>query len=242
VTVSCQYKLANDLVGWFNESDGCYYFLMSPQPPTGSALREGHAADDGAVYQTSCFPPDNATTLDYLGVGFVWLASAPPGFEAGPTPAQLAQQALAKIHLRGAVIGTAPDNGIAGLAGLPVWLWTTVTPETWGPNTASATGGAVTVTITARATKIVWSMGDGHAVTCANHGTVYAPSYGDADSPTCGYTYRTSSRGQPDGRYHLTATTTWRVDWSGGGESGVIITTRISQTSMRIDELQVVTG
>ena len=44
------------------------------------------------------------------------------------------------------------------------------------------------------------------------------------------------------GRYTIRATTTWRVTWQGGGESGEIPNvTRSSETSIQIDELQVVT-
>jgi hypothetical protein len=161
---------------------------------------------------------------------------------AAPTPAQLAQQALAKIHLLGARIGIAPQPGGAGAVGLPVWLWTAVTPGTWGPLSATASAGGITVTITARASRIVWDMGDGHTVACASPGTPYRASYGMASSPTCGYTYPrpSSTLGHPHGRFTITATTFWTVTWAGGGQTGTLTPTSRSQSSVEIGEIPVV--
>ncbi len=214
----------DDVVGWFNAEDGCYYKLAEPQPPGGE---EGRSA-----YLRTC---GNASDLQ-------WLDDPPGGFEQRASPQELAYDALATITLRGADIRMAPDPGGAGLVGLPVWMWTPSTPQTWGPNTASASQAGVTVTISAQATRITWDMGDGATVTCTTPGTPYDPSYGARPSPDCGYAgYAKPSRGQRGGKYRVTATTSWQVTWSGGGESGVIPVTRQSQTAVRIDELQVVT-
>ena len=61
-------------------------------------------------------------------------------------------------------------------------------------------------------------------------------------SPTCGYRYTVPSAttANPNGRYTVTATTYWRVEWSGGGQSGVLTPTSQSQTSVRIGEIPVV--
>jgi len=160
----------------------------------------------------------------------------------GPTPAQLAAQALAKIHLLGAQIGIAPQPNGAGAVGLPVWLRTAVNAGTWGPQSASATGGGITVTITAKASRIVWDMGDGGQVTCDNPGTPYAAKYGMSASPTCPYTYTvpSSTTTHPHGRFTITATTYWTVNWAGGGQTGVLNPTSQSQTSVEIGEIPVV--
>jgi len=210
------------------------YVAWDPQPPPDDALWDGH-------------PPGGAFYFAYCVVGGVRVREDPAltGWypPAGPTPEELARRALATITLRGAAIGVAPDPAGAGLTGLPVWLWTAVNAQTWGPNTASSSSGGLSVTITARAVQIVWDMGEGHQVVCANPGTAYQSAYGNQPSPTCGYIYAQPSRTQPSGRYTITATTTWRVDWdAGGGRTGVIVTTRAAQTTIRIDELQVVTG
>jgi hypothetical protein len=122
-------------------------------------------------------------------------------------------------------------------------MWTAVSPATWGPSRATASVPGLSVTATARAEKIVWSMGDGNAVTCGNAGTPYKPSFGRAESPTCGYDqgYQLPSSTRPGGRYTVAGATTWQVTWVGGGESGELTVTRTSSTAIAIEELQVVT-
>jgi hypothetical protein len=215
----------------FYIGDGCY--LKKAEPPPFPPL-PGH--DTGGWYVKSCY---TAPGSDQVNVVAEWVDDPP----AGPTPEQLAQEALAKIHLLGARIGLAPDPNGSGLVGEPVWMWTAVTPGTWGPQSASASGGAITVNLTAKAQKIVWDMGDGHSVTCDNPGTAYSPSYGEKDSPNCGYRYprASTSTSNPHGRYHITATTYWTVTWNGGGETGVLTPTSVSNSSVEIQELQVVT-
>ncbi|MDQ1249791.1 MAG: hypothetical protein QG597_4167, partial [Actinomycetota bacterium] len=143
--------------------------------------------------------------------------------------------------LRGAQIRMAPPADAVGLVHVPVWMWTPVTSQTWGPISATASVPGLSVTATATATKIVWSMGDGHTVTCTGAGTPYRAALGAARSPTCGHVYEHSSAGAPGGRFQVVATTTWRITWSGGGQNGALTTTRTSSTAVRIGELQVVT-
>lgn len=215
--------------------NGCYWKALVP-PPNVPPPSSHDPSKTGTWGVRSCYSAPSGGAVSQM---LVWMDD-PPG---GPTPAQLAQQALAKVHLLGAQIGVAPSPNGSGLVGLPVWLWTAVTPGTWGPQTATATGGGITVTITAKASRIVWDMGDGHSVTCGNPGTAYAASYGSAASPTCGYRYASpsSSAAHPHGRYTISATTYWTVNWSGGGQSGVLTPTSRAQTSIEIGEVQVVT-
>lgn len=166
-------------------------------------------------------------------------AFCPPA-EGAPAPegepaAQVALREFAKLPIKGPKIGVAPDPAGSGLVGLPVWLWTDVLPETWGPFTATAAVPGLTVTATATATRITWNMGDGRQVVCDNPGTPYRASYGNSASPDCGYRYARA------GDYTVTGTTSWVVNWTGGGQTGVIQQTRQTTTDIRIDELQVVT-
>jgi hypothetical protein len=97
----------------------------------------------------------------------------------------------------------------------------------------------VSVSATAKATKVVWDMGDGTKVTCRNPGTEWTPAKGDADSPTCGHTYLVDSGDQPDDAYTITATSHWKVDWSGAGQSGTITFTLTGPTrQLEVVELQ----
>ena len=229
--------------GWWSSPTNCYYKLASPQPPANDPRWEGHRPGDGAVYDTYCpdgnGPGNRKTSLN----GTQWLAAPPPGFGGGASPAQLALRAVKDLPIDGPDIGLAPDpKSLGGTVGVPVWMWTAKTSRTWGPATASATAGAVTVTATAKVSKIVWSMGDGHAVTCTSAGTPYRASYGMARSPDCGYLYASTSAQQPGGMYRITATSTWAIHWTGGGEQGDLTTTRSSQVRLAVGELQVVGG
>ncbi|MDG4833013.1 hypothetical protein O7627_27450 [Solwaraspora sp. WMMD1047] len=223
--------------GHFNSSDGCYYILESPQPAAGDPAWAGHEPGDGAVYRARC-------NGDVIG-DLVWRATPPPGTPGGLTPAQLAARAIEDLPMRGATIGLRPDPDGAGLVGLPIWMWTEVTPQTWGPITATASVPGLSVTARGNATRITWDMGDGSRKVCHNPGTAYDRGrHGAAASPTCGYDgYQRSSRNQPGGRYQVTAVTTWHVEWwmVGGGTTGTETITRTATTSIDIDELQVVT-
>lgn len=213
-------------LGWFNNSDGCYYKRIPPPPG------DPHNGQ-GGWYVRTCGVVGDGPVISYPAT---WYATPP----AGPDPEELARRALARITLKGADIGMAPRPGSAGLVNLPVWMWTEVTPNTWGPITSSASAGGLTVTITAKAERIVWNMGDGKTVTCTNPGTPFKTGDGGKKSPTCGHIYLKPSRDRAGDQYQVTATTDWRVDWSGGGVSGVIDQTRTAQTTVQIDELQVV--
>lgn len=223
--------------GWWSGRDDCYYQQMSPQPPATDAAWSGKYPT-GAIYEGHCAWPGNpADVFDYV---LTWFATAPPVTPV--TPAQLAQRAVDSMTLNGADIRTAPPAGAMGLVGLPMWLWTTVGPTTWGPNSATASVPGLSVTAHARATKIVWDLGDGTRLTCNGPGTAYTSTTRATTSPTCGHVYRRSSATQPGHVYSITATTTWQVTWSGGGQSGVLTRTRTSSTTVRVGELQVLVG
>ena len=219
--------------GWWSNADGCYYAKLSPPPPATDPVWGGHYPD-GAIYESTC--PGGVAT----GGGWSWRPTAPPGYGGGPgTAAQLAAEAIARLQLSGPDIGFAPDPSRVGLVGLPVWMWTRVTRATWGPATATASLPGLSVTATARAEKIVWSMGDGHEVTCLGPGTPYNESSGRTTSPTCGYAYPHSSAGEPGHAFTVTATTTWAITWQGSGGRGGTTQTRTSSVQVRIGEMQV---
>ena len=224
--------------GWFSNHDGCYYRLRDPQPAPTEAVWAGHYPY-GAVYDVSCLDPTNGPATSG---GWTWLASAPEGFGAtATTPGDVAARAVDQMALVGPAIGITVTPEKTGLVGVPVWLWTAVSPTTWGPNTATASVPGLSVTATARATQIAWDMGDGTVKVCTGPGTAYVA--GGVHSPTCEHVYVASSAGQPNDAFRVTATATWEVTWTGGGTSGTLTVTRSSSTTVRIGELQVlVTG
>lgn len=230
----------DDVLGWFTYSHGgCYIKPLSPQPPPEDPAWDGHTPDEGVIYNAACFALDGVDGAPYVH----W--PTPMFFPSGEgMVGSLIEQVIAMLPLSGAEIGIAPDPAGAGLVGLPVWMWTAQTPESWGPLTASLTALGLTVHAEANATAISWDMGDGTTQVCQHPGTPYQPEYGASSSPTCGHTYQQPSRHQPGGVYQITATTEWRIDWwiEGTAISGVETRTRTAQTTVRINELQVVTS
>lgn len=214
----------------------CVYELLSPQPPAESVDWQGHTPGDGAVYEQTCHYLDSVHTV----VRNQWLADPPPA--AAVDPAVLAQRAVDSMKLAGPDVASPRPAG-KYLVGMPMWMWVRQSPTTYGPNTATASAGAVTVTATARVSKIVWTMGDGAVVTCTGPGTPYTAAAGKTDSPTCGHTYTRTSTEQPEGRYQVTATSTWTIDWQittgGSGQAGQLTVTRPTHIQIPLTELQV---
>ncbi|MFF2305980.1 ATP/GTP-binding protein [Streptomyces sp. NPDC058128] len=216
------------------DQPSCSYKKLDPQPDAKSLLWEGHdPADGGAVYERICIGGPGGMTI-----GAVW-APGPPG-PAAIDPAVLAQQALDKMLLRPPAIGITPKPGGRGVVGMPVYLWTQQGPETYGPNTASASAGGVTVTATARVSRIVWNMGDGKSVTCTTPGTPYKAEYGKQASPDCGHRYTAPSSSTGTGKYHVSATSTWTIGWQATtGLSGQLTEIRQSAVDVNVVEVQV---
>ncbi|MET9427857.1 MULTISPECIES: ATP/GTP-binding protein [unclassified Streptomyces] len=213
---------------------------LEPPPPASSELWEGHdPADGGAVYVRTCryFMASGASTMVTET-----LYGGPGGPPAAPAvdPAVLAQQAVDEMLLLGPEIGITPKPGGKGVVGMPVYMWTKTGPETYGPNSASASAGGVTVTATAKVSKIVWNMGDGNTVTCTTAGTPYKAEYGKKPSPDCGHRYNVPSSTTSTGKFHVTATSTWTIDWEATtGQSGQLTEIRDSAVDITVAEVQV---
>ncbi|SEC16483.1 hypothetical protein SAMN05216489_00047 [Streptomyces sp. 3213] len=219
--------------GYWANGRNCYFQQADPQPAAGDPRWEGHDPAAGAVYDAYC--PDNPNMTSQ------WFAQPPAGGTA-VDPAVLALEAVKKMTLRGPDIAN-PRAAGTYTVGVPTWMWVNQSATTYGPQSASATAGAVTVTATAKVSKIVWRMGDGATVTCTGPGTVYAASAGMGESPTCGHLYTTTSANADSGKYQVTATSTWTIDWqvtAGGGETGQLTEIQQTQTQVAIGELQVV--
>lgn len=235
-----QVPCTHSTFGWFTEMfGGCYITPATPQPAAGDGAWDDNDPDDGVVYTARCFATEGVDGDPFVDQDFpIFL----PAVEA-PILDRV-EEAIGLLELRGPDIHMAPSPEGTGLVGLPVWMWTPETASTWGPEAASLDALGMTIHVEANAERIRWDMGDGTEVTCEAPGTPYEPKFVADSSPDCPHTYEEPSRGQPEGRYTVTATTEWRIDWEVGQTtiSGSEFTTRTSSTSVRINELQVVTS
>lgn len=221
--------------GYWSNAYNCYIKAVAPQPPADDPAWQGHEPGDGAVYQ--CYQPQ--TDIDVR----VWAQDPPAGSGAGPTPREVAQIAIDQMQLRAIDIGITPEPrpDSVGLVGMPVWLWAKdPDSHTYGPATASASAGGITVTATGRVQEIAWDLGDGTNIVCQTAGTPYEARYGNQRSPDCGHVYEKSSAGQPGGKYTVTATSDWVITWSGAGQTGTVRLNGLTRSvEIRVGEAQV---
>ncbi|MCX5009184.1 ATP/GTP-binding protein [Streptomyces sp. NBC_00638] len=212
----------------------CKYTKVDPKPPAEFPAWKGADPKKNDLYFYGCTDGglDNAD-------GFVVVPTGQQPPVAQIDPQVLAQRAADSMTLLGPDIASPRAAGKYSV-GVPMWMWVTQGTTTYGPNTASASAGGVTVTATAKVSKIVWTMGDGASVTCTGPGTPYTSSKGMAQSPTCGHEYSKTSAGSQSGKFPVTATSTWTINWQGGGQAGQLTEIRQTNVQVAVGEVQVV--
>lgn len=219
--------------GWAG-ADGCYYKPIDVSATTVAALG-GQPAGQGGWYNKMCYSGAGGVTQG-LG-GPVWIGGAPPVV----SPDVLARRARARLNLPGVTIHINPSGD--QLVGLPTWM--SLDPDSWYPQSATASVPGVSVTATATAVQAVWSMGNGDSVVCHGPGTRWQPGRDPAAfSPDCGYRYLHSSAGASGGAFPVTVTISWQVTWAGAGRGGTIPgLTTTGAVQVRVAESQtVITG
>lgn len=229
--------------GWWSQVWRCYFKPTTPTPGPSDWRWQGHFPD-GAVYTVFCpynEVPRSCTRDPFSGGGvcFAWFDEPP---YVTVSPEELVQRAIRSMRLRGPDIGIVPEPGAGrvGLVGMPVWMWTTATPQTWGPNSATAAATGIRVWATAKAAYIDWSMGDGRTRRCTSPGTAYRDASEFRDSPDCGHRYQSTSQRMAGGRFTVTGSTHWSVDWRAStGERGSISMDLRASVRIRISEMQV---
>jgi hypothetical protein len=148
----------------------------------------------------------------------VWLPFQPSRTVQRPvvSPGVLAQQAYRLLPIPTPELGVNPPADQPQLVNLPTWLW--VSQATWGTRTATVSVPGESVTATATPVQVAWVMGDGSTVVCNGPGSAYDPTRPpDAQRSSCTHTYGRSSAGEPDQRFAVSATATWRVAWQATG-------------------------
>jgi hypothetical protein len=224
-------------IGTYYAAAGCYI-----RPITGAVPPEAGKPPQPDYKAYNCAFVTGATEmnprLDTQDIT-IWLPPVAPTI----TPEQAARAVAAMMNFEAIKIGISQKmSGPAGVGyvGVPVWLWAKdPIGITVGPQHVSKTYQGIGVTIDAKMTKIVWDLGDGHTATCGQ-GTPYSTSYGVAESPTCGYRYNQISKSKPGGKYRITATSYWDLDWAAGGQTGTIPLDFTQNTTLSVGEIQVV--
>ena len=152
---------------------------------------------------------------------------------------------IARLNFTAAAPGIGPDHGDNHLAddetgaafdapvGYPLWLY--ADGGTIQPRTVTESAGGMSVRISIKVDEITWSMGDGHSKSCGvgtkwRKGAVKPAT----PSPTCGYVY------EKKGRYTVTATTHWTINWAAGGQTGTIPFAIGRGRDYRVGELQTI--
>ena len=215
--------------GSSGEPSVCSYESVTLTAAIAAALHRPAGA--GSWYTRVCRDRTTGATVKLGDV--TWLAAAPP-------PRTVAVEARSQLVLPKIVIRVNPSG--AQVVGLPTWL---SIGGGWAPLAATATAPGVTVRLTARPVRAVWTLGDGARVVCTGPGSVWTPAMDPrAASPTCGHTYRRSSAAQPGGAYRVSVQVEWAVTWAGAGQTGAVpnvATTAV--VAVRVGEVQsVVTG
>lgn len=209
--------------------DPCGYTLVTPQPPATDPIWGGVDPAKADIYLKVCPGVPAEQVLVAAGIG-----ALPPPMD----PAELAGLIIVTMDFDAPPIETMPPAGSEGaIVGIPTWLWLEQGPTTTGPQTASDSQGGVSVTVTAQVTEVTWDMGDGAVISCG----IGTPYDGSANpSPTCGHVYEVkSTKTDPNAAYTVTATATWTINWTGGGEAGTEILTFDSTSTMRVTEINV---
>lgn len=161
------------------------------------------------------------------------------------TPEQAARSVIARLDFTAAAPGINPDHGDNHLAddetgapfdipvGYPIWLY--ADGGTIEPRTVTESAGGMSVRISIKVDEITWSMGDGHSKTCGI-GTKWRKGAVEpaTPSPTCGYVY------EKKGKYTVTATTHWTINWAAGGQTGTIPFAIGRDRPYRVGELQTI--
>ncbi|MFE9882292.1 ATP/GTP-binding protein [Streptomyces sp. NPDC005784] len=211
----------------------CKYTKVEPKPPANHPAWKGKDRKKNNLYLMECTDGGQINPASFVVV--------PTDQNPVPQvdPQELAQRAVDSMTLLGPNIAS-PRAAGRYTVGVPMWMWVNQSATTYGPNAASASAGGVTVTATAKVSKIVWTMGDGASVTCNGPGTPYTSAEGMTQSPTCGHVYSKTSAGAPSGKYRLTATSTWTINWQGGGAAGQLTEVRQTNVQVAIGEVQVV--
>lgn len=188
--------------GTWDAGHGCYAFQVTPEPPAGSPLWEGHDPSEGSVW--SC---DYTVTIPENS----WFV--PNGEDPLIDPAVLAQEALGRMKLENANAQIAPGPGFHTYVHIDNWLWL---PEAqWHDLTETVTAGPTSVTVTAEPIRVDWDMGT-EVTSCYDAGRAWTKGMTDAAKTSCSFAYESIE--DPTGDKHtVSAQLVYGVTWDCDG-------------------------
>lgn len=173
--------------------------------PPGTPAWQGHA--DGSLW--ACTTCQVAGTASNCHVQVIWTA---PGQAPGPPrPGELASHAVGLMPLAKAQVHTAPQAPDHTYVGVEDWLW--VPQAQWTTLAKTVRAGGTSVTVTAAPSQVRWDMGAA-TQTCYARGSEWRAGMTDAAQTDCGYTYTVTSDSEPHGRFPISATIRYQVDWT----------------------------
>ncbi|WP_143556906.1 hypothetical protein [Serinibacter salmoneus] len=180
------------------------------------------ADGNGGMFRCYIGGPEQGAGANFI---LISLPVAPPA-TTPPSPALLAQRAVDSMQLRAIDIGMAPEPDNADpniLIRMPNQVFAADSgPETTGPNSAEASAGGITVTATAELASVTVDPGDGSATTPCTTDQLSTSTRALEGADVCSVVWERTSTAQPGGTYDLAVTSSWQVEWSGGGEAGTI--------------------
>jgi hypothetical protein len=165
------------------------------------------------------------------GCGYVPLPdSGDPGVAPVVVDARdQAETAFEQLPLATADVRIAPGPPLPTYPNLETWVW--VPQSQWETLELSVTAGATTVHVEARPVRIDIDAGERDTMkysaaaidssfSCSGPGRAWRESLGDDAETSCGYTYQTTSKGNPAGgdHYDLTATIVYEGSWTCVGQ------------------------
>jgi hypothetical protein len=191
--------------------------------PTKTCAAEVQAQKCAVIWETFGYsnvtdPAVQNPILAANGCPTAGAGGAPP-----PSPGQLAQRAYGQLRLPSPTIERSPPatnsyNGVP-FTWVNVWTWFWTARASYAPVSKTEAVRAVSATVVARPSVLVFDPGDGSAaVSCPGPGRAWTDSDGnDPPANGCGFMYRHTSNG-----VILTATVTirWDVTWTGTGGAG----------------------
>jgi hypothetical protein len=215
-------------------------------PEGGSAARESSSTPAGASPAaggiTPCVAAQEQTGV-CIGVvpnpAAAPQAQAPPGKAPAVNPAVLAATVAARLPLTAGRLQASPSAQMHGLTGVASWFWLSPAP---GPESLSVALGGERLTVTASASSVTWTFGDG-TVRSGGPGVPYRD--GPVPAGALRHVYQTRCLPGDAGRdpnvlpscsaegYTVTATVNWTIAYTAAGHvsSGGSLPERATSTS-----------